>query len=171
MGSRGCDYRVTRTQACRALRSIRFFSPSVQNDARSSAAASVLWSKSCSELQAADAGIVINKQTKKKTHTGPLSCVAAACRHVCSWPLRSRRRTSGVLVRQVKAAGAVVVGRPEGRRPLVVELSADAAGTRLGFLSTLRVENSATAVTPVSRETLRSIRAETNNPINHDQSD
>lgn len=49
----------------------------------------------------------------------------------------------------MKAAGAVVVGRPEGRRPLVVEFSADAAGTRLSFLATLRVENGTAAVTPV----------------------
>lgn len=48
----------------------------------------------------------------------------------------------------MEAAGAVVVGGPEGGRPLVVELSVDTAGTRLGLLPTLGVEHSAAALTP-----------------------
>lgn len=61
---------------------------------------------------------------------------------------------SGVPVRQVEAAGGVVVvGRPEGRRALVVELSADAAGTRLGLLTALGVEDGAAAVAPAITKT------------------
>lgn len=56
---------------------------------------------------------------------------------------------SGVLVGQMEAPGSVIVGRPEGRRPLVVELSANAARTRLSFLSTLRVEDGAAAIAPL----------------------
>lgn len=59
---------------------------------------------------------------------------------------------SGVLVGQVKAAGAVVIGWPEGGRPLVVELSANTARTRLRFLSTLGVENGAAAVAPANAQ-------------------
>lgn len=53
--------------------------------------------------------------------------------------------SSGVLVGQVKA---VVVGSPEGGRPLVVQLSVDAARTRLSFLPTLGVEHSAASAAP-----------------------
>ncbi|KAI3355732.1 hypothetical protein L3Q82_004319 [Scortum barcoo] len=54
---------------------------------------------------------------------------------------------------QVEAAGAVVVGRPEGGRLLVVELSANAARTWLSFLSTLGVEHGAAAVAPAKTDT------------------
>lgn len=57
---------------------------------------------------------------------------------------------SGVLVGHVETAWAVVIRWPEGRWPLVVEFPANAARTRLCFLSTLGVENGAAAVTPTN---------------------
>lgn len=60
---------------------------------------------------------------------------------------------SGVLVGHVETAWAVVIRWPEGRWPLVVEFPANAARTRLCFLSTLGVENGAAAVTPANIKT------------------
>lgn len=63
--------------------------------------------------------------------------------------------SSGVLVRQVEA---VVFGRPEGRRPLVVEFSVNAARARLRFLPTLGVEHGAASTAPAkSRQRFVSI--------------
>lgn len=76
---------------------------------------------------------------------------------------------SGVLIRKVKAAGVVVVGRPEGRRSLVVQLSADAARTRLSFLTTLCVENGAAAITPADTQklTLQFYPSESQTDVKH----
>lgn len=60
---------------------------------------------------------------------------------------------SGVLVGHVETAWAVIIRWPEGRWPLVVEFPANAARTRLCFLSTLGVENGAAAVTPTNTKT------------------
>lgn len=71
---------------------------------------------------------------------GPLSSIAA-----CLFLLQRVCGSSGVLVRQVKA---IVISWPEGRRPLVVEFSVNAARTRLSFLPTLSMEHSAASATP-----------------------
>lgn len=69
-----------------------------------------------------------------------------AWRPVLAWTTSARLCVpSGVLVRQVKA---VVVGRPEGGRPLVVQLSVNAARTRLSFLPTLGVEHGTASAAP-----------------------
>lgn len=59
---------------------------------------------------------------------------------------------SGVLVGQVKAAGAVVIRWPKGGRPLVVEFSANTARTWLSFLPTLGMENGAATATPANTQ-------------------
>ena len=65
---------------------------------------------------------------------------------------------------QLTAAGGVVVRAPEGRGSLV-ELPADAAGTRLGALATLGVEHGSAALTPGHTHTRNPLMIVHSNPV------